>query len=78
MQTLDDEDFNNHNDIVKIATSVQSLYEKTYQSFKNISDQLKSFKCASENELTEIFYSLQRDKMMNKLCQFSRFNSFTI
>ena len=34
-QTLDDEVSNNHNDIVKIATSVGSLYEYTHESFRN-------------------------------------------
>ena len=29
MQTLDDEVSNNHNDIVKLATSVKSLYDST-------------------------------------------------
>ena len=55
MQSLDDKNSNNHNDIVKIAISVESLYEYMHQSFKNIRDQLKIFKCALENELTEIF-----------------------
>ena len=67
MQTLDDEISNNHNDIVKIATSVGSLYEYTHESFKNMSDQLKNFKCPLENELTEISYALKSDRMMNKL-----------
>ena len=78
MQTLDDEVSYNHNDLVKIATSVGSSYEYTNQSFKNISNQLTTLKCAFENELTEISYALQRDRMMNKLCRFSRFNSFNI
>ena len=43
MQTLDDEVFNNHNDIVKIATSVGSLYECTHQSFRNMSENLRRF-----------------------------------
>ena len=38
MQTLDDEAYNNHNYIVKIVTSVISLYKYTHQYFKNISD----------------------------------------
>ena len=41
MQTLDDEVSNNHNDIVKIATSVGNLYEYTHQSFRNMSDKLR-------------------------------------
>ena len=32
MQTLDDEVSNNHNDIVKVATSVGNQYEYTHQS----------------------------------------------
>ena len=76
MQTLDYEVSNNHNDIVKIATSVESLYEYTHQSFKIISDLLKIFYCVLENELTEISYALKRIRMINKLCRFSRFNGF--
>ena len=45
MQTIDDEVSNNNNDIVKIATSVGSLYEYTHQNFKNISEKLKTFEC---------------------------------
>ena len=67
MQTLDDDVSNNHNNIVKIVTFVGSLYEYTHQSFKNIIDQLKIFKCALVNKLTEIAYKLQRNRMMNKL-----------
>ena len=37
MQTLDDKDTNNHNDIEKIATSIGNLYEYTHTSFQNLS-----------------------------------------
>ena len=67
MQTLDDEVSNNHNDIVKIATSVGSLYEYTHQSFRNISEKLKRFQCEVEYGMTEMTYAMQRDRMMNKL-----------
>ena len=67
MQTLDDAVSNNHNDIVKIATSVGSLYEYTHESFRNLSEKLKHLECRLENELTEISYAMQRDRMMNKL-----------
>ena len=67
MQTLDDAISNNHNDIVKIATSVGSLYEYKHYSFRNLSEKLKHFECRLENELTEISYAMQRDRMMNKL-----------
>ena len=48
-QTLDDEVSNNHNDIVKIATSVGSLYEYTHQSFRNMSEKLRRFECQLNN-----------------------------
>ena len=67
MQTLDDEVMNNHNDIVKIATSVGNLYEYTHQSFKNLSEKLKNFECHVEAEKLEITYAMQRDRIMNKL-----------
>ena len=51
MQTLDDEVFNNHTDIVKIATSIGSLYEYTHQSFKNMIAKLRRFECQQNNEL---------------------------
>ena len=38
MQTVDNEVTNNHNNIMKIATSVYNLYEYTHQSFKNLSE----------------------------------------
>ena len=37
MQTLDNEVSNNHNNIVKVATSVGNLYEYTHQSVRNLS-----------------------------------------
>ena len=40
MQTLDDEVSNNYNGIVKVATSVGSLYKYTHQSLRNIRDKL--------------------------------------
>ena len=43
MQRLVDEVSNNHNDIVKIATSVCSLYKYTHQSLRNMSDKLRRF-----------------------------------
>ena len=67
MQTLDDEVSNNHNDIVKIATSVGSLYEYTHQSFRNLSEKLKKFECQMEADRLEITYGMQRDRIMNKL-----------
>ena len=67
MQTLNDVVSNNHNDIVKIATLVGSLYEYTHQSFLNISEKLIYFECKIDNEYTEISYAMQRDRMMNKL-----------
>ena len=67
MQTLDDAVSNNHNDIVKIATSVGSLYEYTHKSFRNLSEKLKNLKCQLEDELTEMSYAMQRDRIMNKL-----------
>ena len=67
MQTLDDEVSNNHNDIVKIATSVGSLYEYTHQSFRNMSEKLRRFECQLNSEILEISFAMQRDRMMNKL-----------
>ena len=67
MQTLDDEVSNNHNDIVKIATSVGSLYEYTHQSFRNMSEKLRRFEFQLNSELLEISFAMQRDRMMNKL-----------
>ena len=67
MQTLDDEVSNNHNDIVKIATSVFSFYEYTYESFRNMSEKLKNFQCKISSELLEIVFAMQRDRMMNQL-----------
>ena len=67
MQTLDDEVSNNHNDKVKIATSVGSLYEYTHESFRNMIDKLKYFQCELSSELLEISFAMQRDRMMNKL-----------
>ena len=67
MQTLDDEVSKNHNDIVKIVTAVGSLYEYTHKSFREISEKLKRFECTLANELTELSYAMQRDRMMNKL-----------
>ena len=43
MQTLDDEVTNNHNDSVKIATSVGNLYKYTYQSLRNLRAKLKNY-----------------------------------
>ena len=43
MHTLDDEVSNNHNYIVKIATSVGNIYELTHQSFRNLSEKLRNF-----------------------------------
>ena len=54
MQTLDDEVTHNHNDIVKIATSVGNLYEYTQQSFRNLSEKLKNFECHVKTERLEI------------------------
>ena len=67
MQTLDDEVSNNHHDIVKIATSIGSLYKYTHQSFRNMSEKLKRFECQLINKLLEISVAMQRDRMMNKL-----------
>ena len=67
MQTLDKEVLNNHDDIVKISTSVGSLYEYTHQSFRNISEKLKTFECEVNSELLELTFAMQRDRMMNKL-----------
>ena len=67
MQTLDNEVSNNHNDIVKIVTSVGSLYEYTHKSFNDISEKLKRFECSVKHELAELSFALQRDRMMNKL-----------
>ena len=67
MQTLDDEVINNHNYIVKIATSVGNFYEYTHQSFRNLSEKLINFECHVEAERLEISYAMQRDRMMNKL-----------
>ena len=67
MQTLNDEVSNNHNDIVQIATSVNSLYEYTHQSFRNMSDKLRRFEFQLNNELLEISFAMQRDRMMNTL-----------
>ena len=67
MQTLDDEITNNHNDIVKIATSIGNLYEYTHQSFRNLSEKLKNFECHVEAERLEIIYAMQKDRIMNKL-----------
>ena len=65
---LYDEVSNNHNDIVKIATSIGSLYEYTHESFRNISEKLRRFECQLNNELQEISFAIQLDSMMNKLC----------
>ena len=67
MQTLDDEVSNNHNDIVKILTSVGSFYEYTHQSFRNLSEKLRKFACHVEAERQEITYAMQKDRIMNKL-----------
>ena len=67
MQTLDDEVTNNHNNIVKIATSVGNLNEYTHQSFRNLSENIKNFECHVEAERLEIIYAMQSDKIMNKL-----------
>ena len=67
MQTLDDEISNNHDNIVKVATSVGGLYEYTHQSFRNMSENLGHFRCQLNNELLEISFALQRDRMMIKL-----------
>ena len=67
MQTLDDEVTNNHNDIVKIATSVGNLYEYTHQSFRNFSEKSKKFEFHVEAEILEITYAMQSDRIMNKL-----------
>ena len=67
MQTLDDDVSNNHSDIVKIAISVGSLYEYTQQSFRNMSEIYRRFKCKLNSELLEISFAMQRDRMMNKL-----------
>ena len=40
MHTLDDKVSNNHNHIVKLATSVGNIYEYTHQSFRNLSEKL--------------------------------------
>ena len=66
MHTLDDEVSNNHNDIVKIATSVGNIYEYTHQSFRNLSEKLRNFECHVEAERLEITYAMQRDRIMNK------------
>ena len=67
MQTVDDEVTNNHNDIVKIATSVGNLYEYSNKSFRNLSEKLKNFECHVEAERLEISYAMQKDRIMNKL-----------
>ena len=67
MQTLDDVVSNNHNVIVKVAILVGSLYDYTHQSFKKMRNKLKNFKCHLENEISEISYAMQCDRMMNKL-----------
>ena len=67
MQTLDDEVSNNHNNIVKIATSVGNLYEYTHQSFRNLSEKLRNFECHVEAGRLEINYAMQRDRILNKL-----------
>ena len=45
MQTLVDEVSNNHNNIVKFATSVGNLNEYTHQSLGNQSEKLRYFEC---------------------------------
>ena len=52
---------------MKIATSVGTLYEYTYQSFKNLSEELRNFECHVEAERPEITYAMQRDRIMNIL-----------
>ena len=61
MQTVDDEVTNNHNDIVKIATSVGNHYEYTLKSFRNLSEKLKNFECYVEAERLEITCAMQRE-----------------
>ena len=67
VQTLDDEVTNNHNDIVKIASSVGNIYEITHQSFRNLSEELKNFECPVEAERLEITYAMQREEIIDKL-----------
>ena len=67
MQTLDAEVSNNHNDIVQIATAVGSLYKYTHQSFRNISENFRRLEFQLNNELFEMSFAMQRDRMMNKL-----------
>ena len=67
MQTLDDEMSNNHDDIVKIVTTIGSRYEYTHQCFRNMSKNLRCFKYKFNNKLLEIYFAKQRNKMINKL-----------
>ena len=69
MQTSDDKVSNNHNNIVKIATSVGNLYEYSYthQSCRNLSEKLRKFECHVEAERLQITYAMQRDRIINKL-----------
>ena len=67
MQTLDNKVTTNHNDIVKIATLVSSLYEYTHLSFKNINEKVKTIECQIKADSLEIPYAMQLEKIMNKL-----------
>ena len=67
MRTQDDEVSNNHNNIVKISTSVDNLYKYTNQSFRNLCEKLRNFKCHVEAERLEITYAMERDRIMNNL-----------
>jgi hypothetical protein len=67
MQMLDYEVSTNHNDIVKIVTSVGSLNKYTHVRFRNIIVKLKNFECSVKIDLREMIFVIQRDRMMNKL-----------
>ena len=67
MQTLDDEVSNNHNNILKIATSVGNRYEYTHQCFRNLSEKLRNFEYHVEAENQEITYAIKRDRIIKML-----------
>lgn len=69
MLTLDNDlsNNNNNNDIVKLATSLSSLYKYTHQRLRNIIERLRWFDGKLNIELPNILFAMQRDRIMIKL-----------